>query len=112
MELISHHLGLKVRDLNATATSANSTPAKKPKGGDQKPADIAVGQRCEDKTQRRSGNSFSIFHFCVFSQGPLRLGTVRFVGQVEFGTGWWVGVEFDQPLGKNDGELQGPILFF
>ena len=49
------------------------------------PPGIAVGQRCEVEGGRRA--------------------TIRYIGKTEFGTkkGLWVGVQYDEPVGKNDG---------
>lgn len=54
------------------------------------PVDIAVGSRCEVET------TVEAFH---------KRGTVRFVGPTKFGSGdgTWVGIEYDEPIGKNDG---------
>ena len=52
--------------------------------------DQCVGSRC----QVRDGG------------GPQRRGTIRFVGRTRFGKqdeSIWVGIELDNPLGRNDG---------
>lgn len=38
-------------------------------------------------------------------------GVVRFNGQTSFAPGKWIGIELDEPLGKNDGTVQGVKYF-
>ncbi|XP_070208560.1 kinesin-like protein KIF13A isoform X2 [Littorina saxatilis] len=45
------------------------------------------------------------------SSGPSKTGLVRFIGPVIFAPGNWIGVELDQPEGKNDGSVKG-IRYF
>ena len=38
-------------------------------------------------------------------------GTVRYVGKAAFGTGYWVGVQLDEPVGKHNGTVKGNKYF-
>ena len=39
------------------------------------------------------------------------LGVCRFCGQTQFNPGVWVGIELDEPIGKNDGSVSGVEYF-
>lgn len=59
--------------------------------------DIPLNARCEVETSEEG------FH---------KRGTVRYVGPTKFvKTGIWVGIEYDEPIGKNDGSVQGERYF-
>lgn len=36
-----------------------------------------------------------------------KAGMLRYIGKTEFAAGDWCGVECDDPVGKNDGSVQG-----
>ncbi|KYO25345.1 tubulin-folding cofactor B [Alligator mississippiensis] len=56
---------------------------------------ITVGARCE---VRMAGQ-------------PLKRGTVMYVGLTEFKPGYWIGIKYDEPLGKHDGSVNGQRYF-
>ncbi|EEZ98061.1 tubulin-folding cofactor B [Tribolium castaneum] len=45
------------------------------------------------------------------ANAPCRLGTVMYTGPVETLPGYWIGVKYDEPLGKNDGTFKGKKYF-
>ncbi|KAL7288942.1 hypothetical protein TKK_0016905 [Trichogramma kaykai] len=42
---------------------------------------------------------------------PKRKATIMYLGNTEFKSGWWVGVKYDEPFGKNNGSVAGKKYF-
>ncbi|KZC11597.1 PREDICTED: tubulin-folding cofactor B [Dufourea novaeangliae] len=42
---------------------------------------------------------------------PKRRATIMYAGKTEFKEGWWIGVKYDEPRGKNDGTVNGKKYF-
>lgn len=46
---------------------------------------------------------FEIGMRCMVNEGQQKRGEVVFVGKTEFKKGFWIGVKYDEPVGKHDG---------
>lgn len=68
---------------------------EKEKEEEEKAATIKINDRCEVAVKNQ----------------PKRLGTVKYVGLTDFQSGYWVGVQYDEPVGKNDGSVKGKRYF-
>ncbi|CAG0892283.1 unnamed protein product [Cyprideis torosa] len=67
----------------------------------------------EEREESRKAEGLRVGDRCrvtVVGQ-PVKLGTVMFVGEVGFKPGAWVGIKYDEPLGKNDGCVGGRRYF-
>ncbi|KAK6180715.1 hypothetical protein SNE40_008715 [Patella caerulea] len=56
---------------------------------------MKIGDRCETHV----------------SGQPTRRGTIKYIGTTDFKPGLWVGIQYDEPHGKNDGSVDGKRYF-
>ncbi|XP_003968404.1 tubulin-folding cofactor B [Takifugu rubripes] len=75
----------------------------------KKKAELAA----QTEEQKAAADAISVGSRCkvqVVGQ-PSKLGTVMYVGTTLFKPGYWVGVKYDEPLGKNNGTVDGKQYF-
>ncbi|KAF8927323.1 CAP Gly-rich domain-containing protein [Dissophora ornata] len=68
----------------------------------------------QNQAYEEAAKKIQLGHRCEVDVGDgtgKRRGAVRFVGTTGFQSGLWVGVQYDEPLGKNNGTVQG-IQYF
>ncbi|XP_059186720.1 tubulin-folding cofactor B [Centropristis striata] len=75
----------------------------------KKKAELAA----REEEQKAAADAISVGNRCkVQVPGqPTKLGTVMYVGTTDFKPGHWVGVKYDEPLGKHDGTVDGKKYF-
>lgn len=80
-------------------------------------SNVSSPDRYHSKSIGIENESLSDFNFkvgmiaSVKGKDPPLLGTVQFVGQTTFASGYWIGLLLDAPLGKNEGSVQGTQYF-
>lgn len=79
--------------------------AEREAAGEPLPETLNDNSFAEEASKIKAGDRCQVF------PGD-RLATVRYVGRLAaLKPGFWVGVEFDEPVGKNDGSLKGQKVF-
>ena len=78
----------------ATKAMPTSTTADDEEYGEESVAGMKLGDRCQ-------------------VEPGARRGSVSYVGKIpELGVGYWIGVTFDEPVGKTDGTTEGGKRYF
>ena len=70
-------------------------------------------QKAKDEEEERAAAGLEVGKRCEVSVTgqPKKRGAISFVGLAHFKPGWWVGIHYDEPVGKNDGSVEGKRYF-
>lgn len=85
----------KLGKFSEEAQNVEERAKQKELAEEERSKSMKIGDRCEVKVLRQ----------------PTKRGSVMFIGQTEFKPGVWIGVKYDEPLGKNDGSVSGKRYF-
>nr|CAG4648251.1 EOG090X0DT2 [Moina brachiata] len=70
-------------------------------------------QEMKDAEEEKTAQALQVDQRCEVSVPgqPKRRGVIKFAGKTHFKPGYWVGIHYDEPLGKNDGSVEGKRYF-
>lgn len=73
----------------------------------------AEEQLAKEVEEEKLANELQLENRCEVSVPgqAKRRGTIKFIGTTSFKPGWWIGVHYDEPVGKNDGSVEGKRYF-
>ena len=73
----------------------------------------AEEQQAKEAEEETTANALQVDRRCeVTVPGQARRrGVIKFIGQTTFKPGWWIGIHYDEPVGKNDGSVEGKRYF-
>jgi len=89
---------------------------KRNKMGKYNPEEVAQIEKEKaeaEKMEKEAASKISVADRCEVSvPGQVtRRGEVKYIGEVHFKPGMWVGIQYDEPFGKNDGSVEGKRYF-
>ena len=69
--------------------------------------------QAKEAEEEKVANSLKVDQRCeVAVPGQARRrGIIKFIGNTSFKPGWWIGIHYDEPVGKNDGSVEGTRYF-
>ncbi|EDV28120.1 uncharacterized protein TRIADDRAFT_53386 [Trichoplax adhaerens] len=75
--------------------------------------DFEKKQQEKEELERKESERVQVGSRCevTLDNSMKRRGVVKFVGKTHFKPGYWVGVQYDEPYGKNDGSIDGKKYF-
>lgn len=101
---------------NSSSINLNSSTRSSTDGENEMSSLESQHSTRSNKQKRLYTNSTNLTKDCWLSVGTKifvknEIATVRYIGNVEFANGIWLGVELRKPKGKNDGSVQGQRYF-